>query len=142
MTQSEPSKDFPPEFSDEGMQAFMEEHFTDLQQSVTGLRFLFQSLVVSFVVGLAAHVGGYFLLSSASSEPFGLFADLLHAFGWSLWTGVVVVVFLQILPEAKRRQVSDYLQAYEAFRRERADRATCVVLRQASEPRHYFQQAA
>jgi hypothetical protein len=30
-----------------------------------------------------------------------------------LWTGVVLVVFLQILPEAKRRQYAKALDAYE-----------------------------
>jgi hypothetical protein len=45
-------------------------------------------------------VGGYVLTSSVTTEPLGLAADLLHALGWSLWTGVVVVVFAQIVPEA------------------------------------------
>jgi len=27
--------------------------------------------------------------------------DLLYALGWALWTGVVVVVFVQVVPEAK-----------------------------------------
>jgi hypothetical protein len=42
---------------------------------------LYVSLVISFVAGLAAHVAGYLLLSSAPKEPPGLFADLLHALG-------------------------------------------------------------
>jgi hypothetical protein len=36
------------------------------------------------VVGLAAHIGGYLLKSSAATEPLGLVADLLYALGWSL----------------------------------------------------------
>jgi putative copper export protein len=115
-------KDVSPEFSDERVQAWMEEHLSDLQQSITGQRILYTSLVVSFLVGLAAHVSGYFLLSSSPSEPFGLFADLLHALGWSLWTGVVVAVFLQVIPEAKRRQISAAVEAYKAFQREKATR--------------------
>jgi len=43
-----------------------------------------------------------------------LVADLLYALGFSLWTGVVVVVFVQIWPEAKRRQYKQALDAYEA----------------------------
>ena len=39
---------------------------------------------------LAAHVGGYALRSSATTEPLGLVADLLYALGWALWTGVVL----------------------------------------------------
>ena len=48
-------------------------------------------------------------------------ADLLYTFGWALWTGVVVVVFLQVIPEAKRRQFKRALDAYEAALREGAE---------------------
>jgi hypothetical protein len=54
------------------------------------------------------------------SEPLGLIADLLHALGWSLWTGVVVAVFVEVIPEVKRRQIRQALEAYEALRREQA----------------------
>ena len=47
-------------------------------------------------------------------EPLGLIADLLYALGFALWTGVVVAVFVQIIPEAKRRQYKEALDAYEA----------------------------
>ncbi len=124
MTSAQNSKGIPPEFDDERMQAWMEEHLTDLQKSVTGQRILHTSLVISFVVGLAAHVGGYVLLSSAPREPLGLFADLLHAFGWSLWTGVVVVVFVQVIPEAKRRQIGEALDAYETLQRGKSQAST------------------
>jgi hypothetical protein len=76
------------------------------------------------VVGLAAHVGGYLLGSSVTTEPLGLVANLLYALGWALWTGVVVVVFVQIIPEVKRRQFKQMLDAYEAARHEKA-RAEC-----------------
>ena len=36
-----------------------------------------------------------------TTEPLLLVADLLYALGWSLWTGIVVVFFVQIWPEAK-----------------------------------------
>jgi hypothetical protein len=38
----------------------------------------------------------------------------------ALWTGVVVAVFVQILPEAKRRQYKRALDAYEAAQRDQA----------------------
>jgi len=72
------------------------------------------------VVGLAAHVGGYLLKSSVTTEPLGLMADLLYALGWAMWTGVVVVVFVQLFPETKRRQFKQALDAYEAAQREQA----------------------
>jgi hypothetical protein len=46
----------------------------------------------------AALAGGE---TSVTTEPLLLVADLLYALGWSLWTGVVVVFFVQIWPEAK-----------------------------------------
>ena len=47
-------------------------------------------------------------------------ADLLYALGYALWTGVVVAVFVQAVPEAKRRQIKRALDAYEATLREQA----------------------
>ena len=119
MTKGQESKSVPPMFTDERVLAWMEEHVMELRQSVSGQRILYESLVISFVVGLAAHVGGYALLSSVPSGLLGLLADLLHALGWSLWTGVVVAVFVQIVPEAKRRQIRQALDAYESLQRDK-----------------------
>ena len=120
MTEGEGSKGVPPIFTDERAMEWMAEHVAELRESVSGHRILYRSLVISFVVGLAAHVGGYVLLSSVPSGTLGLLADLLHALGWSLWTGVVVVVFTQVVPEAKRRQIKQVVDAYEGFQREKA----------------------
>jgi len=120
MTEGNESKSVPPMFTDERVLEWMEEHLTELKQSVSGQRILYESLVISFVVGLAAHIGGYALLASLPREPLGLLADLLHALGWSLWTGVVVAVFVQVIPEAKRRQIKRALDEYEALRRDKA----------------------
>ena len=120
MTEGPESTDVPPMLSDERTLAWMEEHLPELRQSVSGQGILYSSLAISFVVGLAAHVGGYVLLLSAPKEPLGLLADLLHALGWSLWTGVVVVVFVQIIPEAKRRQIERVVDAYETLQRGKA----------------------
>jgi hypothetical protein len=75
---------------------------------------------IGLAVGLAAYVGGYLIKSSTTTELLGLVGDLIYTFGWALWTGVVVVVFLQIIPEAKRRQYKWALDAYEAALREKA----------------------
>jgi membrane protein implicated in regulation of membrane protease activity len=77
-------------------------------------------LGIAFVVGLAAHVGGYLLRSSVTTGLYGLVADLLYALGLALWTGVVVVLFVQVVPEVKRRQIKRTLDAYEATLREKA----------------------
>jgi hypothetical protein len=100
--------------------AWVGENLTQVRRSVYEQRILHGSLAIGLVVGLAAHVGGYLLKSSAMTEPFALVADLLYALGWALWTGVVVVVFVQIFPETKRRQFKQALDAYEAAQRETA----------------------
>ena len=123
------AKDAPHPFTDEELGPrlddprvldWMGEHLPELRRSVYGQRLLYQSLGTGFVVGLVAHVGGYLLRSSVTTEPFALLADLLYALGWALWTGVVVVFFVQIVPEAKRRQMKRWLDAYEATLREKA----------------------
>lgn len=100
--------------------AWVGENLPQVRRLVFGQRVLHQSLGIGFVVGLAAHIGGYLLGSSTTTEPLGLVADLLYALGWSLWTGVVVVVFAHVIPEAKRRQVKQALDAYEATLRDQA----------------------
>ena len=100
--------------------AWMEAHLPEVQQQASGQRPLYWILGIGFVVGLAAQIVGFLLKTSVSTEPLLLVADLLYALGWSLWTGVVVVFFVQIWPEAKRRQLKRWLDAYEAARREQA----------------------
>ncbi len=114
--------------------AWVGENLPQVGRSVYGQRLLYWSLVVGFVVGLAAHVGGYALRSSVTTEPLGLVADLLYALGWALWTGVVVVVFVQIIPEAKRRQIKRVLDAYEAAQREQSRPASDQASRDNEAP--------
>jgi hypothetical protein len=132
------AKDAPPTFNDEqrarGQDAlsgmgererratldWVGEHLPQVRQSVSGQRLLYWSLGIAFVLGLAAHVGGYLLKSSVTTELLGLVADLLYALGYALWTGVVVVVFVQIIPEAKRRGYKQVLDAYDAAQHEKA----------------------
>ena len=115
--------------------AWVGENLTQVRQSVYEQRLLHRSLWIGFVVGLATYVGGYLLKSSVTTEPLELVADLLYALGYALWTGVVVVVFVQIYPEAKRRQFKQVLDAYEAAQREKAEpEATRRWSRRFSEP--------
>jgi putative copper export protein len=115
-----PDKELDPRLRDPDVRAWMGEHLPELRRSAYGQRLLYQSLAVAFVVGLAAHVGGYLLRPSPPTEPLGLVADLLYALGFALWTGVVVVLFVQVVPEVKRRQFKQALDAYEAAQREQA----------------------
>jgi hypothetical protein len=103
-----------PRLNDPDTLAWMGEHLPELRRSASGQRPMYWILGIGFVMGLAAHVGGFLLKTSATTEPLLLVADLLYALGWALWTSVVVVVFVQIWPEAKRRQYKQALDAYEA----------------------------
>jgi hypothetical protein len=131
MTEGSGPKGAPHPFTDEaralgidvdnpGALAWMEAHLPEVRQQASGQRPQYWILGIGVVVGLAAHVGGYLLRSSVTTEPFGLLADLLYALGFALWTGVVLVFFVQTWPEAKRRQLKRWLDAYEAAVRERA----------------------
>jgi hypothetical protein len=119
MTEGPGAKGAPHTFSDVELAA-IGAYLPEVRRSVAGQRILYWSLGIGFVVGLAAHVGGYLLKSSATTEPLGLVVDLLYALGWALWTGVVLVVFTQIIREAKRRQLRQALDAYEAALRDKA----------------------
>jgi hypothetical protein len=119
MAEGPGAKGAPHPFTDAEL-AWMGAHLTEMRRSAYGQRLVYQSLAVGFVVGLAAHVGGYLLRPSPPTEPFGLMADLLYALGFALWTGVVVVLFVQIIPEIKRRQFKRWLDDYEATLREKA----------------------
>jgi hypothetical protein len=131
MTEGSAAKDDPHPFTDEARAlgidvddphtlAWMEEHLPEFRQQASGQRPVYWILGIGFVVGMAVHVGGFLLKTSATTEPLLLVADLLYALGWALWTSVIVVVFVQIWPEAKRRQLKRWLDAYEAALREKA----------------------
>ena len=137
MTEGPGAKDAPPPSADEehapgqdlfglgdrdrqAVLAWVGENLTQVRRSVYEQRLLHWSLGTGLVVGLAAHIGGYLLRSSVTTEPLELLADLLYGLGYALWTGVVVVLFVQVFPEAKRRQFKQVLDAYEAARREPA----------------------
>jgi hypothetical protein len=94
--------------------AWVGEHLTLVRRSASGQRVMYWSLGIAFALGLAAHVGGFLLKTSVTTEPLSLIADLLYALGWAMWTGVVVVVFVEIYPETKKRQYKQALDAYEA----------------------------
>jgi hypothetical protein len=93
---------------------------TQLRESVFGQRLALQSLGIGFVLGLVAYIGGYTLKASATTEPRKLLADLLYALGFALWTGVIVALFVEVIPRAKRRQIKRSLDAYEAALHQKA----------------------
>jgi hypothetical protein len=110
----------PPEYlKDPAARAWFGEHLPELQRAASGNRLLYGTLALAFVLGLAAHIGGYALKASDLAEPFALIADLLYALGFALWTGVVVTLFVQVIPEVKRRQYREAVDAYQAYEAKR-----------------------
>jgi hypothetical protein len=130
MTEEAGAKGAPRPLADEGAQgqdvfglsglerdaalAWVGENLTLLRRSASGQRPMYWIIGTVLVVGLAFHVGGFLLKTSVTTEPLMLVGDLIYTFGWALWTGAVVVVFIQIWPELKRRQYQQALDAYEA----------------------------
>jgi len=94
--------------------AWMREHLSLMRESAYGQRVYYWIFGVAIVVGLAVHVGGFLLRSSATTEPVVLAGDVLYSLGFALWTGVVVAIFVQIWPDTKKRQFKRALDAYEA----------------------------
>lgn len=117
MTKAQGPDDPTDAFSEEEL-AWAATHLPVLRRWVAGQRFIREALVLVFVLGLAAYVGGYLLRDAATGEPVGLLADLLSTLGTTLWTGVVLVSFVQILPDARRRSAARRLEAYEAALRD------------------------
>ena len=67
------------------------------------------------VLGLVAHVAAYAIRTTAPEEPLGLAAELIYALGYALWTGAVIVVFLDLVPKAKVRQIRRAIASYDAI---------------------------
>jgi hypothetical protein len=101
-------------FADPDAAEWMKTHLAELRSSVAEHRFRKQLVWMGVLVGLVAHIGGYLVRASAPAEPLGLVADLLYSLGLALWTGTVVVVLVEIVPQAKERQILNAIDHYEA----------------------------
>jgi hypothetical protein len=104
-----PQREFTPEEL-----AYLREHRQDLAGWIAEGRFERWILPLALALGLLAYTAGYVLRASATGEPVTFLADLVYGLGFALWTGVVVAFFVQVFPQAKRRQLQRYLDAYDA----------------------------
>lgn len=93
-----------------------------IRRWVSGPYFIREALTYAFVLGLAAHIGGYVLTTTATGEPLQLLVHLLATLGTTVWTGVVLVIFVQVLPDARRGYAARRLEAYEAALRDQRQR--------------------
>lgn len=115
-----PDDEITPLLDDPDARAWFEEHLSVLRKDAYGQRILYSVLAATFVVGFASYVVGYLLKTAVTTEPLGLLADMAYSFGFALWTAAVIVVLVEVIPEAKRRQIRRALEAYEAVRPEKA----------------------
>lgn len=111
--------DLDPMLEDPVVMDWMGEHLTDLRKNVSERRLRSQILWTAAILGLLAHSAAYLLRSSATTGVPGLLVDLIYALGYALWTGVVVVAIVEIIPRAKERQIKQAIDAYEAAVRQR-----------------------
>jgi hypothetical protein len=85
------------------------------------------TLVVTFLIGLAVYLVGFALGRGALGLPDGwpseLVADLLTSLGVVLWTSVILVLFLEILPNWQQRRAQAWARGALAALRERGDEA-------------------
>jgi hypothetical protein len=96
-----------------------------------GARVVRWMLVGTFLIGLAVHVLGFGLASGALKLPAGwpneLIAELLGSLGIAMWTSVVLVLFLEVLPNWQQRRAETWARAALVALRERGDVSAAAV---------------
>ena len=93
-----------------------------LRRTVQNNTALYWTMIVTFVLGLVA----YFLADALSiqtiSLPAGwradLIADLLYNLGVTLWTSVILVLFLEVVVEHQRKRWQRYTRLVERVLRD------------------------
>jgi hypothetical protein len=94
----------------------------DLRRAVEGGSILYTWLLLAFLLGLIAHLAGYFIGAGTSNNVVTLLAELLRSLGTALWTGCVLILFVQVWPDVQRRRARRLLALYEKALREREAR--------------------
>lgn len=96
-----------------------------------GERVMQLTLVITFALGLVVHLAGYALGAGGIRLPAGwpveLVADLLGNLGIVLWTSVVLVVFLQVIPRRGQRNAERYARAAIEALRARGEDVPAVI---------------
>ncbi|HSS36671.1 MAG TPA: hypothetical protein VLR93_10375 [Patescibacteria group bacterium] len=92
--------------------SWVAEHQEEAAGWVREDRFLGSALVVTFVVGLAINLLGYGMAKGVIPVlllPTDLAAELIGNLGIIMWTSVVVVIFIEVIPERERRRAVRYM---------------------------------
>ena len=91
----------------------------ELRRAVEGRTILYTWLLLAFLLGLIAHLAGYFIGAGTSNNVVLLLAELLRSLGTALWTGCVLILFVQVWPDVQQRRARGLLAMYEKTLRER-----------------------
>lgn len=94
-------------------------HLDELRRAVEGRTILYWWLLLGFLLGLIAHLAGYFIGAATSNTVVTLLADLLRSLGTALWTGCVLILFVQVWPDVQQRGARRRIALYEKALRER-----------------------
>ena len=98
------------------------DNLASMRRTVQNNTVLYWTMIATFIVGLIA----YFLADAMSTQtlllPAGwradLIADLLYNLGVTLWTSVVLVLFLEIVVEYQRKRWQRYIRLVERVLRD------------------------
>jgi len=93
--------------------AWVASHLPELRRRLAGNEILYWWIGITVVLGLVANVAGFLWASVASSTADGLGAHLLQSLGAALWTGAVLVLLVQVVPDVQRRAAIRALHRYE-----------------------------
>lgn len=88
-----------------------------IQRSARSNKVLYISMAVAFTLGLALYFIGYAISSGGVTMPPGwrddLIAGLLAELGVTLWTSVILVLFLEVIVEIQRKRWQRYARMVE-----------------------------
>jgi putative copper export protein len=93
--------------------AWVASHLPEMRRRVAGNEILFWWIGITVVLGLIANIAGFLWASTATGTADQLTADLLRSLGTALWTGAVLVLLIQVVPNLQRRAAIRELRKYE-----------------------------
>ena len=104
-----------------------------------GDRIVTWTLVVTFVIGVVVYLIGFALGSEAVRLPAGwpreLIADLLTNLGVVLWTSVILVLFIQVVPNWQQRRAQAWARgALSALKERGGEAAEAVAAEDLADP--------
>jgi hypothetical protein len=112
MTTNPPTPPTPPEATAEDV-AYVAAHLPEIRRRVAGNEILYFWIAGTLILGLIANVVGFLWSTVASGTADALVSQLLLSVGTALWTGSVLVLLLEVLPDIQRRYAIRALRKYE-----------------------------